>query len=307
MPKIAYESIRFKSKSLAIIAQAEQICQQYAADGYELTLRQLYYQFVARDLLPNTDKSYNSLGSIINDARMAGMIDWYHLTDRHRHHSTHPSWDSPDRLISAAASQYQRDPWEASEQNYRPEVWIEKDALAGIVDRACEPLRVPHFACKGYPSASSMWRAGQRMKYTIRQGFIPVVIHLGDHDPSGIDMTRDIEERLSTFAGRWIDVERIALNMDQIEEYGPPPNPAKITDSRAVSYIENYGDESWELDALEPSVLVSLIQETLETYVDRDSFEQAEEEDRAEREVMTEIANRWDDISANWHRIEEML
>lgn len=307
MPRIAYESKNFRGDSLDIIQQARMVCQQYASDGYGLTLRQLYYQFVARGWLANSDKNYKRLGNIVNDARMAGLIDWYHLDDRHRHHSSHPSWASPDQIISAAADGFQRDPWVVSEQAYRPEVWVEKDALAGIVERACRPLRVSHFACKGYPSASALWRAGQRMRKTLSQGFTPIVIHLGDHDPSGIDMTRDIEDRLRTFAGRWVEVRRIALNMDQVEEYDPPPNPAKITDSRAEGYISRFGDESWELDALEPSVLDTLIQDTLEGYVDRESFEQVEREDEEECDAMREIAGRWGEIRANWDRIEELL
>lgn len=80
-----------------------------------------------------------------------------------------------------------------------------------------------------------------------------VILHLGDHDPSGIDMTRDISDRLELF-GADVEVKRIALNWDQIDEFTPPPNPAKLSDSRAGAYIAEYGDESWELDALEPTL-----------------------------------------------------
>lgn len=97
-------------------------------------------------------------------------------------------------------------------------------------------------------------------------GQAPVILHLGDHDPSGIDMTRDIVARLEVFTDyAGIEVRRVALNMDQVEQYGPPPNPAKLTDSRVGQYIAVYGLDSWELDALEPQVIVDLIeQKTLE-------------------------------------------
>ena len=148
------------------------------------------------------------------------------------------------------------DKWEG-QPNY-VEVWVEKDALVDIVGQACRPIDTPYFSCRGYTSQSEMWSAAQRF---IRQNRIRencFIIHLGDHDPSGIDMTRDIQERLEMF-GANVEVKRVALTMDQVETYNPPPNPAKITDSRASKYIHLFGDESWELDALEPQMLNNLI------------------------------------------------
>ena len=119
-----------------------------------------------------------------------------------------------------------------------------------------------------------MWNASQRLLQYFDEGQRITIIHLGDHDPSGIDMTRDIQDRLDLFMGREsVDVDRIALNMDQVEHYGPPPNPTKITDSRAAGYIKNFGNKSWELDALEPAVLESLIDEKIAEQRDDDLWE----------------------------------
>jgi hypothetical protein len=138
-------------------------------------------------------------------------------------------------------------------------VWIEKEALAGVLERACEPLDVPHFSCRGYVSLSAMWRAAVRIRARLETRHkTAVVLHLGDHDPSGIDMTRDIEQRLAVF-GADVTVKRIALNMDQVRRFNPPPNPAKVTDSRCAGYIEKYGNQSWELDALDPRTINTLI------------------------------------------------
>jgi hypothetical protein len=152
-----------------------------------------------------------------------------------------------------------------------------------------------------------MWRAGRRMKRTLGEGHTPVVIHLGDHDPSGIDMSRDIEDRLYTFAGPGVRFIRIALNMDQIEQYQPPPNPAKMSDARANKYVEEYGDESWELDALPPEVLDELINDEVRNYLDLTSFEQVDVEDEEERDRLRRVASRWSDISDRWDEIEELL
>jgi len=120
-----------------------------------------------------------------------------------------------------------------------------------------------------------------------------VIFHLGDHDPSGIDMSRDITERLSLFVGRPVEVRRIALNMPQVEEYGPPPNPAKTTDSRFESYLEKYGDESWELDALEPKVIVELIQKNLRGVMDKARFDEAIEIQEQGRKELNAISDHY--------------
>jgi hypothetical protein len=274
-----YIEKNFRNDTLDIIGQANQIIADYAAQGFSLTLRQLYYQFVARDLIPNTERSYKRLGGIINDGRLAGLIDWNAIEDRTRNLQRNPHWDSPADVIEAARQSYGIDMW--ANQPKRVEVWIEKEALAGVITRVCNDLDVPYFACRGYVSQSEQWRAGMRCRTNYnRASQDTVVLHLGDHDPSGIDMTRDNQERLSMLAGYRgaPTVERIALNMDQIEEYGPPPNPAKMTDSRFREYVMDYGTESWELDALEPAVIVDLIKEKVLNHRDEGLWEIKEEE-----------------------------
>jgi hypothetical protein len=307
--RIPYITKAFRGNSLDIIRKANEICADYQRQGYNLTLRQLYYQFVARDIIPNSQKSYKSLGSIINDARLAGVLDWDFIEDRTRNMAGGDGgWENPAEVIEASAEYFRYPMWTRSGQLYRPEVWVEKEALADVVAQACRTYRVPYFSCRGYVSQSEMWSAGRRMRQHFNNGLIPVVIHLGDHDPSGIDMSRDITDRLEMFAEQPVEVRRIALNMDQVEEYGPPPNPAKITDSRAADYIERFGDESWELDALEPSVLTALIRNTLtDRYVDVEAFDAVEAEEEEVRDQMSLVAQRWDDISDRWPEVEALL
>lgn len=264
MPLIRYEDHRFSRDNLAIVEQANELLADYAEDGLAVTLRQLYYRFVAMDLIPNSKQSYNKFGDVIAYARLAGLIDWEAIEDRARNLIAHDHWDHPRDIIKTAAKAFHVDVWQ--DQPLRCEVWVEKQALEGVVGLACSPLDVPYFACKGYTSQSEMWRASERFRrYLEERGQGMFLIHLGDHDPSGIDMTRDIQDRLSkTFKlGKLVHVQRIALNMDQIRRYRPPPNPAKTTDSRSGDYIEKYGESSWELDALEPRTLVELIQRSI--------------------------------------------
>ena len=125
-----------------------------------------------------------------------------------------------------------------------------------------------------------------------------IILHLGDHDPSGMDMTRDIQDRMDLFVGqgRSIEVKRLALNMDQVEEHSPPPNPAKITDSRAQAYIEEYGDNSWELDALEPRVLVDLVDEAIDRIRDEKAWIYATEEEDEGKEQLDRVVTHWHSV-----------
>ena len=294
MPKRAYKAWSPSPASLKIVAQATRICEAYAAAGYNLTLRQLYYQFVARDLLPNNMQSYKRLGAIINDARLGGLLDWNYLVDRTRNLSKLAQWATAEDAMDAIARQFRTMMW-SSQQEY-VEVWVEKEALADVVSRPADRWFVPYFSCRGYVSQSEMWAAAQRLLQQERQGRKTHVIHLGDHDPSGKDMTRDIEDRLWTF-GSMVEVHRIALNMDQVLQYDPPPNPAKITDSRAEGYIEQYGDQSWELDALEPQVLDELIEGEILEHLDRDQWDRDHAQMEAARAVLYAVRDNWDDVT----------
>lgn len=289
--KRAYCDKNFQSKTQKIIETANTIIDEYKADGYDLTLRQLYYQFVARDIIPNKQAEYNRLGTAINNGRLAGLIDWNSIVDRTRRHEANAHWDSPSDIINDSADQYAVDT--RADQNDYLEVWVEKDALVGVIERACEPLDIGYLSCRGYVSQSAMWRAAMRFKRQEQNGKdCTVLLHLGDHDPSGIDMTRDIQDRLYMFGSR-VAVRRIALDMEQVEEYSPPPNPAKTTDSRYATYRDEYGDESWELDALDPRIITELITNQAADYTDNDKRKALLEKQEDERQEIRELADNW--------------
>lgn len=294
MPKICYRPKKFNADRTAKIDKANEIIAEYAAQGFELTLRQLYYQFVSRDLIANNQKEYKNLGDIINDARLAGLVDWEAIVDRTRNLQSLAHWNDPSEIVEACANQFRVDKW--AEQPYRVECWIEKDALVGVIEKVCKDLDIAYFSCRGYTSQSEMWSAAMRLRRYRDAGQDPVILHLGDHDPSGKDMTRDITDRLAEFSGGEITVKRLALNMDQVEQYSPPPNPAKITDSRAEGYIAEFGDESWELDALEPAVIARLIQEAVAEVRADDEWSKACEEEATHRKQLKAVSTKWQTI-----------
>lgn len=295
MPKIEYKSIRFRKPTLELIEKCDSILNDYAAQDFKMTLRQLYYQLVARDLIPNNQKEYDRLGKIVSDARRAGLLDWDMVVDRTRNVRSLPHWESPSAIVSAVAQQFKIDKW--ASQSFRPEVWIEKDALIGVIERVCNRLDVPFFSCRGYSSDSEMWSAAQRLVAWKEQGQTPIIFHFGDHDPSGMDMTRDIFDRLEMFSGFPLKVKRLALNLPQIEKYNPPPNPAKLSDSRAADYVKKFGYESWELDALNPAVLSNLVATNIESIIERDMWETAQAEEEAHRLVLQKISRNFSQVT----------
>jgi hypothetical protein len=190
---------------------------------------------------------------------------------------------------------YREDLWVG--QVWRPEVWIEKDALVGIIEGVCNEWRVPYFSCRGYSSETLQYEAAKRFKRYLAGGLTPIVLHLGDHDPSGLQMTRDIEFKLWKFSrGKQIEVKRLALNEDQIDEFNPPPNLVKDSDSRSAAYKEDYGDDCWELDALDPAVIADLIEAELEAMINGDEWSKAQAREEESRELLGQVAERWDEV-----------
>lgn len=347
MPKVRYETWRPQTDSLVAVRHAIAICDDYQSQGYDLTLRQMYYRFVAQDLFPddrkwswtgarwvrdpdgtkNAEPNYKWLGDIVNKARLAGYMDWNHIVDRTRNLESVTHWSNPADIIRGAARGYAIDKW--ANQPTRVEVWVEKEALAGVVDRVATRNDVDWFACRGYVSQSEQWVAAQRIGAYIDGGQNVVILHLGDHDPSGIDMTRDIRQRITDFTTQdylnahgdefegdsvrvsdigaamrgWchgnmpFEVRRIALNMDQIEQYDPPPNPAKTTDSRFRAYRDIHGDESWELDALDPATLDELIEGEIVAERDDDLWEDDVDHEETDRAQLTAVSRRWPDVA----------
>lgn len=290
-----FDTTKFRPAGLATVAHANKIIASYQRQGLTLTVRQLYYRFVAAGLIENTFRSYKNLASTIDAGRRRGLIDWSAIEDRTRNLDKPNHWTSPEEIVAAIAEQYKEDPW--VEQSCKIEVWVEKEALVGVIEQACKELRVPFLACRGYLSQSEAYEAGKRFQRAARAGFDPIIFHLGDHDPSGIDMTRDNAARVREYSHGAVEVVRLALNRDQIDEYNPPPNPAKETDSRFEAYRDEHGDESWELDALEPSVLIDMIQSAVRERIDQEKWDAHMAQEEAKRDALQDASDNWEGVT----------
>lgn len=284
MSRERYKEITFKNKTLAQIDRMNAIIEEYLDAGYTLTVRQLFYQLVSRDIIPNNEKSYKQTTSIVNDARIAGLIDWDAIEDRTRSFEQRSRWSRPHDILRASANQYHTDPWQTQER--RIFLVVEKEALVGVFQRVCHEFDVPLLAARGYPSASVV-RDFAKREIEESDDKDVLILHFGDHDPSGIDMTRDLEDRFEMFGlGGDFTLKRMALNYDQIEELKPPPNPAKATDARFVNYRKRFGSSSWELDALPPQVLSDMARSEIVANIDIDEWDTWSAELKETRERM---------------------
>lgn len=290
--KICFVEHRFSMKSFEIIEKANAILSEYQRKGYSLTLRQLYYQLVARGYIENTLRSYKRIGDIVSNARIAGLMDWGMIEDRNREVVYPSHWETPGEIIRSAARSFRTDKWE--NQPCYCEVMVEKDALSGILSPVCYDLDIRFTANKGYSSSSAMFEAGDRFCEAAADEKECHLFYFGDHDPSGIDMTRDIEDRLAVFSyGTPIEVHRLALNMDQVRRWNPPKNPAKETDARFSSYAQQFGSSSWELDAVKPEDLEKLIRDEVNQLIDASLWDEAVEKESEMIDQLEELADKY--------------
>jgi len=317
---------KFRETTLQLIETCAGILDEYQSEGYKLTLRQLYYRIVALDLFPddrrwrwdhdrrkwyrdlngtkNALPNYKWLGGIVSDARMAGLFDWDMIVDRGRETIENSHWRHPGEILKDAKASFGIDKWR--EQPCHVEVMCEKQALEGILEPVCLELDVPFCSNKGYSSQSFMYRKGKELRIHADNEKSIHVLYFGDHDPSGLDMDRDVEERIGLFCnyeafGGYYELKRIALTMPQIDLYDPPENPAKQTDSRFAEYQKRHGDSSWELDALEPKVLARLVRNSVEDLRNEQLWQQACEDEENMRCELEEIFKGYN--PAKWFKL----
>lgn len=269
--------------------------------GDRMTLRQIYYQLVKAHIFENKLTNYKRLSDVLARAREAGIIPWDAMEDRGRDISGAPSVGEG----GTAARQAERvvEYLETTtgptmpvwwHQEYYVEVWLEKQALEGIFEKVTRNQSVVLMPCKGYPSASFLHDAAERITESVSlYNEVPkktVILYAGDFDPSGKDIERYIREKMEDEHG--IDIhhfERICLTIEQIEEENLPPAPTKSGDSRSAAYIEEYGDFAVELDALDPPQLKELVREGVCRFFDADIYEERNEELKERRDDFREL------------------
>ncbi len=289
MSKEKFKNVRFSPESVAKIRLCNEIIRQYQAQGLRLTLRQLYYQLVTRNAIRNLEREYKNLSSLVSNARLAGLMDWNAIEDRIRIPRAAAEFQNLSALVEAALRAYRLPRWDT--QDRYVELWVEKDALAGVLEPLSREFHVTLMVNRGYSSQSAMYESAQRF---IDSGKPGILFYLGDHDPSGEDMVRDIAARLEMF-GADVKVEKLALTMAQVTQYNPPPNPAKMSDPRAAGYVEEFGEQSWEVDALPPNVLAGIIQGAFAGVVDTEAMDIIKEREERDKSRLREAVTNLED------------
>lgn len=263
--------LKLRNKNKALLEVVSSIINEYTAAGYALTVRQLYYQLVSRDIIANKVSEYFKVSKVLKQGRMSGIIDWDAIEDRTRIPQLPYYCDDIPSAIRDIINAYRLDR-QLGQKNYI-EILVEKDALSGVLGRVTRHYHIRLLVNRGYTSCTAMYRSHQRIKERFDAGQKIVLLYVGDHDPSGLDMVRDVEKRLADFGVNELKIVHVALTQAQIKKYSPPPNPAKIKDPRAKWYFKEFGNTSWEVDALRPEVLDELINRNVENHIDMKMFE----------------------------------
>ena len=291
----AYEPYKPHKASRLKIEAVNAIVEEYKADGLTLSLRQIYYQLVSTNMIANNESEYKKLIDLLTNARWGGMVSWEAIEDRTRDARTLNFHEEPEALIELLPDMLTFDHWER--QDTYVEVWVEKDALGNIISLACEPYDVPYLTCKGYVSTSEMFAAGQRFEQRLNAGKDCVILYLGDLDPSGWNMPMDINNRMSVLCGAGaVEIRRIGLNPEQVEEFGLIPNYAKMTDSRSKDFVAVHGNKSYELDALRADYLERLLSKEISALVDEDAWNNSVADETNTRQRLSRISDNYEAI-----------
>lgn len=217
MARIKFREVKLSQANKDRLQIINAIIREYQRQGYVLTLRQLYYQLVSRDIIPNKTTEYSKLSTLLKEGRMGGIVDWSAIEDRLRKPYTPPSFDSPKEILEAAQAQFQL-PRMDGQKNYI-EVWVEKDALSGVLKRVTSKYHVPILVNRGYSSASSMFDSYERFSRPINEGRKCFILYLGDFDPSGMDMIRDVKDRTLEFLlNDETLVNWVGMKLDELED-----------------------------------------------------------------------------------------
>jgi len=287
----------------AIVDKSAELVKGYLASGIRPTLRQVHYRLASLQVggYQNTVNCYKSLSRKLVDARKDDLIPWNGLADHIRKRMWHQLDESIDfrEILESYIDDLGIDPWE--KQGKHLVIWIEKDALAELVSDVAKQFYVPVCVGRGYSS----WTFVHDNLDILESDLETTILYLGDHDPSGMDIERALGDAILYFSGDFglglnlgqvlkdaglsgNRTRRLALTYDQVQRFKLLPNPTKQADSRSGPYVAQYGDQCWELDALDPTVLKNLVTQAIEAEIDRDSWTQVETENRKRRDKVLE-------------------
>lgn len=266
------------AKTLAMLDVAQEVLRE----TNPMTVRQVYYQLVSRQVIKNNRSQYAAVSNLLRDARKDGVIPWEWIEDRTRRPRPVQMWDDLAGFVETVRRAYRRDVWQ-TQPGYL-EVWLEKDALSGIFEAELRRYGVTLNVGKGYDGWDSIHNAAER--YGDGDGV--TVLYFGDFDPSGEDMVRSLRERLEFF-DCYPEIVKCALTRDDVRRYNLPPDFAKKTDTRSAAFVAKHGDLSVELDALPVAVLRSRLVTEIENRLDLDALKEVQRLEQDDRRRLDRV------------------
>jgi len=251
------------------------------------TVRAIYYRVVSAGAIPKDDSGYRMVQRRLTRYRTSGEIPHEWIVDGSRVTHETPAWPNVHDALCAIRDQYRRDRWET--QSCRVEIWSEKDALSQVLLPVAREWQVPYRILRGY---TSLGFGTEVARGIARDGRPTVVLHIGDHDPSGVDAWRALRELLTEHAPNTeFRFERVAVRPGQIDDLGLIWRNTKMTDTRAERFVEQYGARSVEADAIPIGTLKQLLREAIEPHIDHAAWAREVEQEGADRRELARIVD----------------
>ncbi len=263
-----------------------------------MTVRQVFYRLVSIGAIAKSEAEYKqTVCRLLGEMRLDGTIPYGSIADSTRWMRKPQTWNSVEDALRETARLYRRNVWWGLGQYV--EVWIEKEALAGVLSDVTSEYAVPLMVTRGYPSLTYLHAAAEAIVAQIRQGRAPTIYYLGDFDPSGVDIRRNVEQRLREFVSEInfsnsfgaffssdFTFQALAVFEEQIEAYRLQTRPTKQSDSRS----RGFGNQSVELDAIAPNELRALVREAVESHLPDGALDEVHLAEESERAILTRIA-----------------
>jgi hypothetical protein len=257
------------------------------AEDDQITIRHLFYRLVGQHVIAKTETAYKSLCSHLSKWRRSGEIEWGAFSDSTCWHIQDKVFDDMQAALADAASTYRRNLWRT--QPCYVEVWVEKDAMAGIVAPVANAFGVPVFVARGFASLSSLYEAANTFKDVVEGGKRPIIYHLGDYDPSGVAAGESIQAAFREDFEVDVQFIRAAVTPEQIQRLKLPTRPVKTTDGRAKKWT---GGDCVELDTMPPNETRRLVEECITKHIDQRQWEITKIAEASERTLLKQICRR---------------
>lgn len=277
--------IKRSRRSKADMAKIRDALEEIVSEYHSMTVRQCFYQAVSRGVVDKTEQEYKgTVGRLLVEMRRDGTIPYEKLSDDTRWQRKPTTHSGLEKMLASTQRTYRRAVWD--NQDAYVEVWLEKDALAGVLYEVTEKWDVPLMVTRGYPSATYLHEAAEAIAAQRRPAFL---YYFGDRDPSGVDIDRCVEKQIRAMAPRAeLYFKRVAVTEEQIEELSLPTRPTKKSDSRS----KNFEGESVEVDAIDPETLCDICDSCIRRHIDLDSYYRMRQVEKAERETLATIIER---------------